>query len=141
MKRTLPAIVCLLIGIGLGWSFCYFGPVAKHQRELLAEYRYAKDNFHLTDAEMAQMGRDFQQYGKNMIREDELLAAVALSALKSLESGETDDAKTTLLRPVGMYYRLYHDKVVDKSLLEKIETAAKEYPSIAAEISREPDKD
>jgi len=135
----LPAIICLLIGFGLGWYFCYTGPVAKHQRELLAENRYARDNFHLTDAEMAQMGRDFQQYGKNMIREDELLAAVALSALKSLESGETDAAKTTLLRPVGMYYRLYHGKDVDKSLLDRIETAAKEYPSIAAEISRKVD--
>ena len=139
MKRTLPAIVCLLIGFGLGWSLCYFGPNAKHYRELLAEYRYVRDNFHLTDTEMAQFGRDYKQYGKSLIREDELAAAVALSALKSLESGDTDAAKTTLLRPVGMYYRLYHDKDGDKTLLDGIAAAAKEYLSVATEISREPE--
>jgi hypothetical protein len=141
MKRILPAIICLLIGFGLGWTLCYFGPNAKHYRELLAEYRYTRDNFHLTDAEMAQFGRDYKQFGTSMIREDELVAAVALSALRSLERGEADAAKTSLLRPVGMYYRLYHDKDGDKTLLDRISAAAIEYPSIAAEISREPDKD
>ena len=88
---------------------------------------------------MIEFGRNVRQYGKDLIRQDELAAFVALSALKSLESGETDVAKTTLLRPVGMYYRLYHDKDGDKTLLDMMVTASREYPSIAAEISRQVD--
>jgi len=136
MKRILPAIVCLLVGFGLGWFLCYFGPVASEHRELLTRYRYVRDNFQLTDAEMAQFGRDYKQFGTSMIREDELAAAVSLSALMSLESGKVDAAKTTLLRPVGMYYRLYHKQDGDKTLLDRMSAAAKEHPSLAAEISR-----
>ena len=139
MKRILPAIVCLVVGFGLGWSVCYFGPVAKHQRELLAEYHYVKDNFHLTDAEMAEFGRDYRQFGKGLIREDELATAISLGTLKSLESGDTNAAKATLLLQIGGYYRSYHDRNGDKTLLDGIATAAKEYPSIAAEISRKAD--
>lgn len=139
MKRILPAVACLLIGFSLGWFFCYFGPVAKHQRELLAEYRYVRNAFQMSDAEMAQFGRDYKQFGKDLIRQDELAAGVALAAMKCLENGDVDAAKSTLLRPVGIYYRLYSDKDSDKTLLNRIAAAADDSPSIAAEISRKPD--
>ncbi len=134
MKHAMIAIACLVIGFGLGW-FCVY-PVARHQRELLAEYRYVRDNFQLTDAEMAEFGRDYRQFRKDLIRQDELAATVALAALKKLESGDTDAAKAVLLRHVGMYYRLYHDKDGNKTLLDAIEKASQEYPSIATEILR-----
>jgi hypothetical protein len=136
MKRILLAIGCLIIGFSLGWYFGYIHPVAKHQRELLGEYRYVRENFHMTDAEMAEAGRNVRKYGKDLIRQDELAAAVALAAFKKLESGDTDAAKSGLLLPIGMYYRLYHDEDGDDTLLDRIEAASREYPSIATEISR-----
>jgi hypothetical protein len=124
MKRILPLIFSLLFGIGIGWYFGYTRPVAKHQRELLKEYQDVKNEVHVTDEEMADMGRKIPQYFKDMKRQDEMAAAVALSALMKLEAGETDAAKLSLLQAVGSYYRLYHEQVGDK------------YPDIAAEISR-----
>ncbi|MGD9634874.1 MAG: hypothetical protein AB7G28_19870 [Pirellulales bacterium] len=139
MKRTWPAVVCLFIGLGFGWYFGYTRPVAKHQRELLAEYQQVKEQMGLTDVEMAEAGRNFPQYFRDMKRQDEIAAAVALSALMKLEAGETDAAKASLLQAVGSYYRLYHDNDGDRVLLDKMAVAARDYPSIATEISRDAD--
>jgi hypothetical protein len=135
MKRTIPFVVGVMLGVGIGWYFGYTRPVAKHQRELLKEYRYVRDNFHMTDEEMADAGRKMPQYFEDMKRQDEMTAVVALGALKLLEKDDLKAAKEVLARHVGSYYRLYHAKGGDAELLSTIEEAAQQYPAISAEVS------
>jgi hypothetical protein len=135
MKRTIPFVVCVMLGVGIGWYFGYTRPVAKHQRQLLKEYREVRDNFHMTDEEMADAGRKMPQYFEDMKRQDEMAAAVALGALKLLEKDDVNGAKEVLARHVGSYYRLYHAKGGDAKMLSAIEEAAQQNPAISAEIS------
>ena len=136
MKRIIPFLVCLLIGAGVGWYFGYSRPAAKNQRELLRQYQYVRDNFHMTDEQMAEAGPKISQYFEDMRRQDEMAAVVALGAFKYLERGDTDETKKRLLRAVGSYYRVYHGKEGDTNIMAQIEKAAQDYPAIAAEISR-----
>jgi hypothetical protein len=71
-----------------------------------------------------------------MKRQDEMAAIFALGAFTILERGDTERAKTHLLKAVGSYYRVYHDKGGDTNFLAKIEQAAQKYPAVAAEISK-----
>ena len=136
MKSIIPPLVCLVIGVGVGWYFGYTRPTAKNQRELLAQYQYTRDNFHMTDAEMAEVGPKIPQYFEDMKRQDEKAAMFALGAFRILEQGDTERAKTHLLKAVGSYYRVYHNKGGDTNSIMKIEEAAQKYPAVAAEISR-----
>ena len=136
MKRIIPLVICLFAGVGIGWYAGYTRPTAKNQRELLAQYQYVRDNFQMTDAEMAEAGSKIPQYFQDMKRQDEMAAVFGLSALKILEQGDVERAKTRLLKAVGSYYRVYHAKGGDTNVLVKIEEAAQKYPSVAAEISR-----
>ncbi len=136
MKRIIPPLVCLVLGIGIGWCFGYSCPVAKNQRDLLAQYQYVRDNFHMTDAEMAEAGPKIPQYFEDMKRQDEMAAVFALAAFRILEHGDVEHAKTHLLKAVGSYYRVYHGKGGDTNFIARIEEAAQKYPAVAAEISR-----
>ncbi len=136
MKHIVPLLVSLILGIAIGWYFGYTRPTAKNQRELLAQYQYVRDNFHMTDAEMAKAGPKIPQYFEDMKRQDEMAAVFSLRAFRILEAGEIDRAKTNLLWAVGSYYRVYHGKGGDTNFMAKIEEAAQKYPAVAAEISR-----
>ena len=90
----------------------------------------------MTDTEMAVAGAKMPQYFEDMKRQDEMAAVFALRVFKTLETGDTERAKTTLLQAVGSYYRLYHDRGGDTNFMAKIEEAARQHPTVAAEISR-----
>jgi hypothetical protein len=110
---------------------------AKQHRKLLAEYQYTKDNFQMTDAEMVEFGKKIPQFGEDMKRQEEMAAVHALRAYRLLANGNIEDAKATLLRPIDLYYSLYHEKGGDRDLLDAIATAGKEFPDIAAVIAKE----
>ena len=136
MRRIVPFLICLFVGIGIGWYFGYTRPSAKNERELLAQYHYVRDNFHMTDAEMAEAGPKIPQYFEDVKRQDEMAAIVSLAAIKRLEGGYTNEAEHILLHVVGGYYRAYHAKGGDSNTLAHIESMAQKYPAVAAEISR-----
>jgi len=136
MRRVITLLVCSLLGVGIGWYLGYTRLVAKNQRELLDQYHYMRDNFHLTDQQMAEIGPKLPQYIKDMKRQDEAAAAFGLGAFKYLERGDNEGAKKRLLYAVGSYYRVYHNKGGDTNLIVEIEEAARKYPQLAAEISR-----
>src|SRR5689334_20032484 len=106
MKRILSLLACLCIGVGAGWYFGYTRPALEHQREILKQYQWARDNFQMTDAEMAESGAKIPQYIEDVKRQEEVAAAVALGAFKYLERGDTNTAKSRLAWRVGSYYRL-----------------------------------
>ncbi len=137
MKRVISPLLCLLVGVCIGWSLAYYGPTAKNQRALLEQYRYVRDKFHMTDDEMAQAGKQIPQYFEDMNRQDEWAAIYGLATFVFLERGNLEGAKKESLKPVGIYYRLYHNKIQDTNFISKIEQAAQKYPAIKAEISRE----
>jgi hypothetical protein len=136
MKRTISLVVCVLLGVGIGWYFGYTRPVVRQQRKLLKEYQEIRDDFHMTDEEMADVGRKLPQYIEDMKRQDEMAAVVALGAFKLLEKDDVKGAKESLARHVGLYYRLHHAKG-DATLLSAIEEAAQQYPAISAETSKQ----
>jgi len=135
MKRIVPFLVCVMLGVGVGWYFGYTRPVVKQQRQLLREYQEIRDDFHMTDEEMADVGRKIPQYIEDMKRKDEMAAIVALTAFKLLEKDDVKGAKQVLARHVGIYYVLYHEKGGDAELLSDIEEAGKQYPAISAQMT------
>jgi len=135
MKRGIQFVLCVVLGVGIGWYFGYTRPVAKRQRQLLREYQEVRDGFQMTDQEMADAGRKMPQYLEGIRRQDETTAVVALGALKLLEKDDAQGAKEVLAWHVGSYYRLYHAKGGDAKVLSAIEEAAQQYPIVSAEIS------
>lgn len=129
-------MVCILFGICIGWYLGYMQPTAKNQRELLNQYHYVRDNFHMTDKEMAEIGPHIHEYFEDVKRQDEMAAALGLGSFKYLERGDVEGAKKRLLMAVGSYYRLYHNKGGDTNLISKIEDTARKSPALAAEIVR-----
>ncbi len=137
MSRFIALLPGTLLGLAVGWYVGYTRPVAIHQRELLQEYNEVRDALHMTDKQMADAGRKIPQFMEDMKRADETVAVVALSAFRSLEEGDVDDAKKSLAWHVGSYYRLYHEKGGDADTLAAIEDAARQYPAIAAEVAKQ----
>jgi hypothetical protein len=105
MKRIITFLVCILIGVGIGWYFGFSRPVAKNQRELLKEYHYTLDHLHMTDAEMTEFGKHYKEYFEAMKRQDEYAAAVALLVYKRLGAGNVEGAKWELATTISTYYR------------------------------------
>src|SRR5215468_4369598 len=103
MKTALTVLIAMLAGFGLGWYFGTTRPSLKNQREILRQYQYVRDNFHMTDAEMADFGEHQHEYWDAMKRQDEIAAAVALGTLKKLNHGDTDGAKHTLETTISIY--------------------------------------
>lgn len=139
MKHAIPLMTGLLIGtlagVSIGWYFGY-QRYAKKQEALVQEYHWVRDTvLKMTDAEIAGLGSEIPQYFEDVKRQDEMSAMVALSAYHSLEKGDLDTTKSRLAWHIGHYYRLYHAKGGDPIAIEKIESAALDYPLIAAQLS------
>ena len=67
VKRNLvigliSSIACFLIGCLVGSYFEYTSRTAENYRRILKEYQYVRDNFHLTDEEMAEFGEKIPQF-------------------------------------------------------------------------------
>ncbi len=135
MRRIIIPLVCLLIGIGIGWYFGYLRPTAKNQRDLLRQYQYVRDNFHMTDADMVDFGAHQQEYFAAMKRQDEMAAAMALGALVRLERGDIDRTRRVLEQTISIYYR-GHRQDGDSNVLRHIETFASTNSSLSNAINR-----
>src|SRR5204862_6086041 len=102
MKRNILLSACIAVGIAILVSLVI---VAKNQRKLLREYQVVKDNFKMTDAEMADFGEHRAEYFAAMKRQDEMAAVIALAALAGLERGDIQKAKWRLETAISIYYR------------------------------------
>jgi hypothetical protein len=105
MKRIIPILVGILLGLGFGWYFGYTRPVAQNQRKLLKEYQTVRDAFHATDEEMADFGGRLPEFWDMAKRQDEMAAVIALAALVKLEQGDIEKAKWRLQTEISTYYR------------------------------------
>ena len=135
MRRIIIPLSCLLVGIGLGWFFGYTRPAAKNQRDLLRQYQYVKDNFHMTDAEMADFGEHQQEYFAAIKRQDEMAAVIALAALVKLDQGDIEKAKWRLQTEISTYYR-GHNRDGDTNVLRHITTYAATNAALSNAIYR-----
>lgn len=135
MRHIIISLVCLLVGIGLGWFFGYTRPVARNQRELLHQYQVVRDNFHMTDAEMADFGAHQQEYFAAMKRQDEIAAVIALAALVKIDQGDIEKAKWRLQTEISTYYR-GHNYDGDSNVLRHITTYAATNAALSNAIYR-----
>ena len=95
-------LIWLLTTISLAWY-------AWSNHKLLKEYRVVRENFRMTDAEMADFAAHRQEYFDAMKREDEMAAVIALAALVKLDAGDIEKAKSRLQTAVSIYYRGHRD--------------------------------
>ena len=128
MKHIITSIVCLAVGIGVGWYFGYTRP--------------SLQAIHLTQELQKETGMSIQDMKKavpNSLaaiqREDESVATVALRGIEILDRGDTAAAKKHLAYWIGSYYRVYHANG-DTNLIARIEQAATTNPEIAAELAK-----
>ncbi|PYK99310.1 MAG: hypothetical protein DME19_09185 [Verrucomicrobia bacterium] len=128
MKRLISSLVCLAVGIGIGWYFGYTRPALRMQHL----YQDVQKTTGLSDAEMVKQLPESLAVIK---REDESVAMVALRAIEILDRGDAQAAKKHLAYWVGSYYRVYHANG-DTNLISRIERAATTNAEIAAEIAK-----
>jgi len=95
-------IIWMLTAISLAWY-------AWSNHKVLKEYRRVRDNFHMTDAEMADFAEHHQEYFDAMKRQDEMAAVIALAALVKLDGGDIEKAKSRLQTAISIYYRGHRD--------------------------------
>jgi len=135
MKSAAAILIAILAGFGLGWYIGNTRPTLKTQRELLKQYQYVRDNFQMTDAEMADFAKHRHEYWDAMKRQDEMAATIALSALERLNNGDTDKAKHNLETTISIYYR-GHRNDGDSNVLNHIDTFAATNASLSYAIHR-----
>src|SRR3954454_15359363 len=126
------AVAGTLIGFGLGWYLGYVRPKLNREYEIMQGYYNVKKTFHMSDSELAEVSKKLPQYFEDEKRQDEMAASHCLRAYRLLAEGNAADARATLLRPVEMYYSLYHDKGGNPDLLSAVEAASKDFPEVAA---------
>jgi len=124
-----------MIGIAAGWFFGYTRPVARQQRELLAQYENAKEILHMMDAQMTNTASELPDLLTAMKRNDRDVAMVGLRGIEILDRGDVAGAKKYLAYWIGSYYRVYHT-AGDTNLIARIERAASTNAVIAAEIMK-----
>ena len=98
----------------------------------------------MNDQEIIDLWKDIPKLRESMKKDDEITAVVSFAALRTIESGEVDKAKTLLARHVASYYYVYgppndpKKKISerDKQFLLQIEAVAKSNSVLQAEISR-----
>jgi hypothetical protein len=138
MTRFLPSVVCvlcLLLGLSVGWYFGFTRPTRRDQEKLLKEYRYVRDNFHMTDAEMADFGEHQAEYLNALKRQDEMAAVIALGALVKIEQGDIATARSRLEKTISIYYRGHRDDG-DSNVLRHITTFAATNAALSNTIYR-----
>ena len=135
MRRVVIPLVCLLAGISVGWFLGYRRPVAKNQRELLRQYQIVRDNFHMSDADMADFGAHQQEYFAQMKRQDEMAAVIAFAALVKLDEGDLEKAKWRLQTEISIYYRS-HNRDGNSNVLRHITTYAATNAALSNAIYR-----
>jgi hypothetical protein len=140
MKRIIPLLVAILLGLSVGWYFGYTRPVAQNQRKLLKEYQSVRDALHATDGEMAHFGGRLPEYWDAVKRQEEFAAGIALGVFFKLEKGNVEGAKSNLATTVAIYYRGHrHDG--DTNFLARIERIASTNAAISNAIYRKLERD
>ena len=128
MKRIIPSLVCLLVGMGVGWYFGYSRPALRMQHL----YEDIQKTTGISDSDMV---KQVPESLAAIRREDESVAIVALRGIEILGRGDTQAAKKHLAYWVGSYYRVYHTNG-DTNLIARIEQAATTNAEVAAEIAK-----
>jgi hypothetical protein len=128
MKRIIPLLICVLLGVGVGWYWGYTRPAL----QAMHMYRDMKKTMGFSDEEML---RAAPEAFAKIKREDESVAMVALRGSEILDRGDTQAAKKYLAYWVGSYYRVYHANG-DTNLIAHIEQAATTNAEIASEIAK-----
>ena len=119
MKHATAFLVCILVGIGIGWYFGYTRPVAENQRELLKDNQFFRDHTQGFDAAAAYFEKRQAEYFKEAEPWEASSASITLAALKNLKTNNLGDAKFRLASIVALYYRS-HSRDGDTNLLANI---------------------
>lgn len=138
MQRFLPALtccLCLLLGLSVGWYFGFTRHSVKNQRKLVNEYQALRDTFGMTDEQLAEIGKQLPTLRRQMAREDEMAAAMALGALAKLERGDVEKTRSILERTVSIYFR-GHQHDGNSNVLRNIEKFAATSASLSNAIYR-----
>jgi hypothetical protein len=135
MNRLILLTVSLALGIGIGWYFGYTRPSVKNQRELLRQYHYVRDNFRMTDADMAAFADHRQEYFDAIKRTDEFAAALSLASLRRLDYGNINGTRNMLELTISAYYR-GHRQDGDSNLIFHIDAYAATNASLSNAIHR-----
>lgn len=128
MKNIITPIVCLALGIGIGW---YFG----YTRPSLRAIHLTQDLQRETGVSVEEMAKAVPDSLAAIKRDDESVATVALRGIEILDRGDTAATKKYLAYWIGSYYRVYHANG-DTNLITHIEQAATTNPEIATEIAK-----
>ena len=119
MKRYLPqlaCVLCLLLGLSIGWYSGYTRPALHTQRLYDAVQRETG----MSDREIV---RAVPEALAAIKREDESVALVSLKAVGMLDRGAIEKTKSYLVYWVGSYYQAYRTNG-DSNLLANIEAAS-----------------
>ena len=130
MKRNILLSLVLVIGVVI---LVRLAIVGKNQQKLLREYELARTSFHMTDAQIASLGKNGKEFFEGIKRQDEASAAMAFAALVELERGDIEQTKKTLETGILIYYRGHRDDG-NSNLLRNVEIFAAKNTSLSNAI-------
>jgi len=130
MKLDILLLVVVLIGVVILARLVIVG---KNQQKLLKEYERARASFHMTDAQIASLGKSGKEFFEGLKRQDEASAVMAFAALVELERGEVESTKKTLETGIAIYYR-GHRADGNSNLLRNVEIFAARNTSLSNAI-------
>jgi len=95
MKYVIVFVVCVLVGIGIGWYWGRSTAISAYQRKNLPKVLAVSKDFILQRAEYNKLAKPYEASG----------ASAALVALESLDTNDVAGARSELVRTIANYYR------------------------------------
>ena len=116
----LVSILCLLLGLSVGWYIGHTRAVAETKQMVREDLEKIRDHFHETE------------------HQDEFAAALASRVFAALENGSMDKAKHALLTTIAIYYRA-HGLDGNSNVIAAIERYASTNTAVSNAIYNKPE--
>ena len=130
VKRNILLSLVLVVGVVI---LARLAIVWKEQQKLLRRYELARASFHMTDADIASLGKNGKEMLEGIKRQDETSAAMAFGALVELERGDIAETRKVLETAISAYYRGHRDDG-NSNLLRDVEILAAKNSSLSNAI-------
>jgi hypothetical protein len=136
MRTLIASLIALILGTALGWYFGYTRPVGRNSWRVAQITGWAPSQ--ISDA----FNAPDETFRKLVGTQQEAVARASLSALMSLEDGQTDRAKDFLAHRISDYYtsdyKLDAPSESRERLRRHIEEASEKSPALKQVIETKP---
>ena len=127
-------VVCLLIGFSVGWLVGHSRSATPAERKVVSDYRKITREFHISDGDVANMATNLPQLVRDIRRDDDYAALLALGVFERLQTHREQDAEAACAKVIGLYYNKWSTNGGLGDVIGKADELAAKYPLLDAAI-------